>query len=56
MSKKMKKPLPMKLKCYQCHKEKGHLFGSFKRRERFCSLECFNAYWDKAIEELVNVE
>ena len=52
----MKKPLPMKLKCYQCHKEKGHIFGSFKRRERFCSLDCFNAYWDKAIAEAIDID
>lgn len=51
----MKKPIPVKMKCYQCHKEKGHLWGSLKRRERFCSIECFNAYWDKALETAIEV-
>jgi hypothetical protein len=53
--KKMKKPQPIMLKCYKCQKEKGHLFGSLRRRERFCSLDCFNEYWDKAIKEAVDV-
>jgi hypothetical protein len=51
----MKKPIPIRLKCYNCHREKGHIFGSMKRRERFCSLDCFNEYWDKAIENAVSI-